>query len=121
MVKTCKAVTAFGEYKLKNKEVEKTKIDFDSPFDLFKKIYSAYPNSFLLESMESDSGLARYSVIGFEPTATLKAQNGILEIKKEDETRRNRNIKSISCNKKHHWKWEQEKRISWRSGGICLL
>lgn len=86
MVKKCKAVTAFGEDKLKNKEVEKTKIDFDSPFDLFKKIYTTYPNSFLLESMESDSGLARYSVIGFEPTATLKAQNGILEIKKEDET-----------------------------------
>ena len=85
MVKTCKAVNAFGEYKIKNKEVQKTKIDFDSPFDLFKKIYSKYSSSFLLESMESDSGLARYSVLGFKPSATLKAQNGILEIKKEDE------------------------------------
>lgn len=36
--------------------------------------------------MESDSGLARYSVIGFKPTATLKAQNGILKIENEDET-----------------------------------
>lgn len=84
-MKTCKAVNAFGEYKIKNKEVQKTKIDFDSPFDLFKKIYSKYSSSFLLESMESDSGLARYSVLGFKPSATLKAQNGILEIKKEDE------------------------------------
>ena len=85
MVKQCKAVNAFGEYKLKNMDVKKTKIDFDSPFDLFRKIYSKYSSSFLLESMESDSGLARYSVIGFNPAATLKAQNGILEIRKEDE------------------------------------
>jgi anthranilate synthase component I len=86
MVKKCKAVNVFGDYKLKNKEVKKTKLDFNSPFDLFKKIYSKYPSSFLLESMESDSGLARYSVLGFKPTATLKAQNGILEIRKDDET-----------------------------------
>ena len=86
MVKKCKAVNVFGDYKLKNKEVKKTKLDFNSPFELFKKIYSKYPSSFLLESMESDSGLARYSVLGFNPIATLKAQNGILKIKKEDET-----------------------------------
>ena len=86
MVKQCKAVNAFGEYKIKNQEVKKTRIDFDSPFDLFKKIYSEYSSSFLLESMESDSGLARYSVLGFKPVATLKAHNGILEVKKEDET-----------------------------------
>ncbi len=86
MVKQCKAVNAFGEYKIKNQEFKKTRIDFDSPFDLFKKIYSEYSSSFLLESMESDSGLARYSVLGFKPVATLKAHNGILEVKKEDET-----------------------------------
>ncbi len=86
MVKKCKAVNVFGDYKLNTKEVQKTKLDFNSPFDLFQRIYSKYPSSFLLESMESDSGLARYSVIGFKPTATLKAQNGILEIKKENET-----------------------------------
>ncbi len=86
MVKKCKAVNVFGDYQLKNKEVKKTELDFNSPFELFKKIYSNYPSSFLLESMESDSGLARYSVLGFKPTATLKAHNGILEIKKEDET-----------------------------------
>ena len=85
MVKKCKAVNVFGDYQLKNKEVQKTELNFDSPFDLFKKIYSNYPSSFLLESMESDSGLARYSVLGFKPAATLKAHNGILEIKKEDE------------------------------------
>lgn len=86
MVKKCTVVNAFGEYKLKNRKVKKTKLDFDAPFDLFKNIYSEYSSSFLLESMESDSGLARYSVLGFKPVATLKAQNGILEIKKEDET-----------------------------------
>ncbi len=85
MVTTCKAVNVFGEYKLK-KEVRSTKLNFDAPFDLFKKIYSKYPSSFLLESMESDSGLARYSVLGFDPVATLKAHNGILEIKKDNTT-----------------------------------
>lgn len=86
MVTTCKAVNVFGEYNLKNKEARRTKLDFDAPFDLFKKIYSKYPSSFLLESMESDSGLARYSVLGFDPVATLKAHNGILEIKKDNTT-----------------------------------
>jgi len=86
MVTTCKAVNVFGEYNLKNKEARRTKLNFDAPFDLFKKIYSKYPSSFLLESMESDSGLARYSVLGFDPVATLKAHNGILEIKKDNTT-----------------------------------
>ncbi|NYB51107.1 MAG: anthranilate synthase component I [Methanobacteriaceae archaeon] len=86
MVKKCMAVNAFGEYEYKKKEVKKARLDFNSPFELFRKIYSKYPNCFLLESMESDSGLARYSVLGFKPVATLKAQNGILELKKEDET-----------------------------------
>ncbi|WP_321423373.1 anthranilate synthase component I [uncultured Methanobacterium sp.] len=86
MVTTCKAVNVFGEYNLKNKVAERTKLDFNAPFELFQKIYSKYPSSFLLESMESDSGLARYSVLGFNPVATLKAHNGILEIKKEDVT-----------------------------------
>lgn len=36
--------------------------------------------------MESDSGLARYSVLGFDPVATLKAHDGILEMRKEYET-----------------------------------
>ncbi|HHT19293.1 MAG: anthranilate synthase component I [Euryarchaeota archaeon] len=85
MVKQCNVVNAFGEFEFKNKKVKKTQIDFNSPFNLFKKIYSKYSRCFLLESMESDSGLARYSVLGFKPAATLKAQNGILEIKKEDE------------------------------------
>ena len=86
MVTTCKAVNVFGEYNLKNKEARRTKLNFDAPFELFKKIYSKYPSSFLLESMESDSGLARYSVLGFDPAATLKAHNGILEIKKDNTT-----------------------------------
>ncbi len=86
MVTTCKAVNVFGEYNLKKKEARRTKLNFDAPFELFKKIYSKYPSSFLLESMESDSGLARYSVLGFDPVATLKAHNGVLEIKKDNTT-----------------------------------
>jgi anthranilate synthase component 1 len=33
--------------------------------------------------MESDSGMARFSVLGFKPVATLKAQDNILEIEKD--------------------------------------
>jgi len=55
-------------------------LNSNSPFELFKNLYSNYSSSFLLESMESDSGLARFSVLGFKPTAILRARDNILEI-----------------------------------------
>lgn len=77
-------MNVFGKLnKLKLKKPKRTEINFDSPFELFGKIYANYSNSFLLESMESDTGLARYSFLGFEPIATLKARNNILEIDNE--------------------------------------
>jgi anthranilate synthase component I len=83
MVTTSKAVNVIGDYHLKIMEAKKTRIDFESPFEIFQKIYAQYPCSFLLESMESDSGLARFSVLGFQPVATLKAQNGVIEIEND--------------------------------------
>lgn len=79
----CKDVDIFGESQLKIKDVQKTSIDFDAPFELFKKIYTHYPSNFLLESMESDSGLSRFSVLGFDPVATLKAEDGLLKVEFE--------------------------------------
>ncbi len=80
-----KAVNVFGEFKMKINEPKTIKLNFDSPFELFKNIYNNYPHSFLLESMESDNGMARFSVLGFKPTATLKAHGNVLEIEKDGE------------------------------------
>ncbi|AEG17628.1 anthranilate synthase component I [Methanobacterium paludis] len=78
-------MNVFGDYNLKIGEPRTTDLNFDSPFELFKRIYSNYPDAFLLESMESDSGLARFSVLGFKPVATLKAYQNVLEIEKDGE------------------------------------
>jgi anthranilate synthase component 1 len=76
-------VNVFGEYNLKINEPVSTDLEFDSPFELFKNLYSNYSSTFLLESMESDSGLARFSVLGFKPEAILRARDNVLEIEKE--------------------------------------
>lgn len=73
-------MNVFGDLKLN--EPVSIELDFDSPFELFKNIYRNYGSAFLLESMESDSGLARFSVLGFKPAATLKAQGNILTVEK---------------------------------------
>ncbi|MGA2675963.1 MAG: anthranilate synthase component I [Methanobacterium sp.] len=76
-------MNVFGDFNIRINEPKSIKLNFDSPFELFKKIYNNYPHAFLLESMESDSGMARFSVLGFKPVATLKAQDNILEIEKD--------------------------------------
>lgn len=78
-------MNVFGNDNLKINEPKSTDLNFDSPFELFRRIYAIYPNAFLLESMESDSGLARYSVLGFKPAAILKAHENVMEIEKDDE------------------------------------
>ena len=76
-------MNVFGD-EIKLNEPKSTELDFDSPFELFKKIYSTNQDAFLLESMESDSGLARFSVLGFKPMAILRAKGNVIEIEKED-------------------------------------
>lgn len=78
-------MNVFGDYNLKINEPKFTDLNFDSPFELFKRMYTLYPNAFLLESMESDSGLSRYSVLGFKPAAVLKAYENVLEVEKDGE------------------------------------
>lgn len=70
----------FGELEIK--KLRSTNLNFQSPFEMFKKIYLNSESAFLLESMESDSGLARFSFLGFEPAAKLKAQGNVLEVEK---------------------------------------
>lgn len=77
-------MNVFGDIELN--ALKTIPLDFKDPFELFKKIYSKYSSTFLLESMESDSGLSRYSFLGFDPLMTLTAKNGFLEVKKEDST-----------------------------------
>ncbi|WP_414469076.1 anthranilate synthase component I [Methanobacterium sp. ACI-7] len=74
-------MNVFGDIKLKEPQI--IELDFDRPFELFKNIYKNYESAFLLESMESDSGLARFSVIGFKPSAVLKACGNTLKIEKD--------------------------------------
>lgn len=77
-------MNVFGDIKLNALKI--IPLDFKDPFELFKKIYSKYSNTFLLESMESDSGLSRYSFLGFDPFLTLTAKDDFLEVAKEDST-----------------------------------
>jgi anthranilate synthase component 1 len=74
-------VNIFGNIKLK--EPKTIKLDLQSPFKLFKNVYQHNSQAFLLESMESDSGLSRFSVLGFKPVAILKAHNHVLKIEQE--------------------------------------
>ena len=73
-------MNVFGEYNIKLNDPKSTDLKFNSPFELFKNLYSNYSSTFLLESMESDSGLARFSVLGFEPAAIIRAKDNLLEI-----------------------------------------
>lgn len=74
-------MNVFGDLRLK--EPQTTELEFSSPFDLFKNIYLDNSHAFLLESMESDSGMARFSVLGFQPAAILRAHDNVFEIEKD--------------------------------------
>lgn len=78
-------MNVFGDIKLR--EPQSIELDLPSPFELFKNIYKNNSHAFLLESMESDSGMARFSVLGFKPVAKLKAHNHILEIERNGKTK----------------------------------
>jgi len=74
-------VNIFGDINLK--PLSTVALDYDNPFELFKKLYFNYSGAFLLESMESDTGLSRYSFLGFDPILNLKATDNVLEIEKD--------------------------------------
>lgn len=68
-------MNVFGDLKKLIKKPTTKKIEIDNPVKLFKNLYYNYKDTFLLESMESDNGLARYSIIGFNPVAKIKAHD----------------------------------------------
>ena len=59
----------------------------DSPFDLFRKIYHTYDYAFLLESANSDTRLAEYSFIGYNPSKIFKAKGNLVQIQSRDTSR----------------------------------
>lgn len=61
-------------------------MNLDNPFKLFKNLYYNYKDVFLLESMESDKGFARFSIIGFNPIAKILAQDNTVTITTDTET-----------------------------------
>lgn len=68
-------MNVFGDIKKNIKKPQTMDIKINNPFKLFKNLYYNYKDTFLLESMESDNGLARYSIIGFNPIAKIMAHN----------------------------------------------
>lgn len=79
-------MNVFGKIKNKIKKSNTKVIKINNPLRLFKNLYYNYNDCFLLESMESDNGLARYSIIGFNPIAKIKAHNNEVSIILDDET-----------------------------------
>lgn len=73
-------MNVFGKIKQKIKKPKTMEIEIDNPFKLFKNLYYNYNDVFLLESMESDNGLSRYSIIGFNPIAKISAHDNEVKI-----------------------------------------
>ncbi|WP_323736815.1 chorismate-binding protein [Methanosphaera sp. ISO3-F5] len=76
----------FGKIKKLIKKPKTMNIKINNPFKLFKNLYYNYKDTFLLESMESDNGLARYSIIGFNPVAKITAHNNKVTITTDTNT-----------------------------------
>ncbi len=58
--------------------------DLETPLSAYWKLSQGRPHTFLLESVTGGEQLARYSVIGFEPVATLRAKNETVWIQRGD-------------------------------------
>src|SRR5579859_5470298 len=51
--------------------------DLETPLSTYLKLAKG-PNGFLLESVEKNEQVARYSIVGFEPSGIFEAKNGVL-------------------------------------------
>ncbi len=51
--------------------------DLETPLSAYLKLAKG-PNGFLLESVEKNEQVARYSIVGFNPSAVFEAKNGVL-------------------------------------------
>ena len=62
--------------------VEKLKTSIDQ-FELFKRLYAAYDNVFILESLVGPKELSEMSVIGFDPTLTATSDSKRFRVKEQ--------------------------------------
>ncbi|HEY5037580.1 MAG TPA: anthranilate synthase component I, partial [bacterium] len=51
--------------------------DLETPLSAYLKLGKG-KNAFLLESVEKNEQVARYSIVGFDPTETFEAKDGML-------------------------------------------
>src|SRR5579859_8207327 len=51
--------------------------DLETPLSAYLKLAKG-PNGFLLESVEKNEQVARYSIVGFSPSSIYQAKNGVL-------------------------------------------
>lgn len=79
-------MNVFGKIKKIIKKPQTMNININNPYKLFKNLYYNYKDTFLLESMESDNGLSRYSIIGFNPIAKIMAHNNKITITTDTDT-----------------------------------
>jgi anthranilate synthase component 1 len=60
--------------------------DLETPLSAYLKLGTGR-NAFLLESVEKNEQLARYSIVGFDPTEIFEAKNGVLKRRKGAKTK----------------------------------
>lgn len=63
---------------------KKMKISMN-PYQLYSAVNREYPVSFLLESLEGEERLARFSFIGFEPKEVVTAKGSVVEYDGQEE------------------------------------
>ncbi len=89
-------VPSFASFSRSAKEYNRVPVclvfqsDLETPLSAYLKLAKG-PNGFLLESVEKNEQVARYSIVGFEPTGLFEAKNGLLT---ERQGKRTTRIKS---------------------------
>src|SRR5690554_6601122 len=66
--------------------------DLQTPVGIYLKVRDHYPNSVLLESSDYHGGENSFSVIAFDPVASVTVQDGMVSMVFPDESRENRRV-----------------------------
>lgn len=67
---------AKGELSLTKKRLD---WDLNDPFEIYRRLYAGFENSFILESTAGPEELAKHTFLGFNPRATLTFSEGSFE------------------------------------------
>ena len=85
------------------REVHFQRITYDLPASVFLKVAREYDHAFLLESRTGLGNIAVHSYVGFDPTATVQAKNGIATVNGRDEHAKDPlDVVERLVNEKHH-------------------